>query len=328
MPFEIRVSAGKIVRHDIEYVYNVHGIGLKLFSSDVTDYKSFRVAYVVLSNDLYFSLNDNVYPHNSNNLPTKNEFISNYTATFNVKYDKTTNELIENNNYYYYNVNDFNDNNTVINNTYIIEETKVVEDDGKENMETKLNYTGLLQDITNAIKALPTQLYDKFKDLITSNSGSSDVPEVEEGKSWFESLFDILSTLVSGFLDFITSIPDLILSLLDGLLNLVEKIVGLFIPSAEQLDELKQSFNSVTDDFKMKFSPVTDVAESIKSVYSSPKSIYDLTYTFNDQTINIVPESFRVAISNIRNVFSGALVVGTFIDIYKRFVGREDVIKW
>src|SRR5699024_2866859 len=319
--------AGKIVRHDIEYVYNVHGIGLKLFSSDVTDYKSFRDAYFVLSNELYFSLNDNIYPHNSNNSPTKNEFISNYTSTFNVKYDKTTNELIENNNYYYYNVNDFNDNNTVINNTYIIEETKVVEDDGKVNMETKLNYTGLLQDITNAIKALPTQLYDKFKDLITSNSGSSDVPEVEEGKSWFESLFDILSTLVSGFLDFITSIPDLILSLLDGLLNLVEKIVGLFIPSAEQLDELKQSFNSVTDDFKMKFSPITDVAESIKGVYSSPKSIYDLTYTFNDQTINVVPKSFRVAISNFRNVFSGALVVGTFIDIYKRFVGREEVIK-
>src|SRR5699024_1516767 len=189
------------------------------------------------------------------------------------------------------------------------------------------DYSSILKKILVAIKELPQNIYDKFKDLITSNGISSNVPEVEEGKSWFESLFDILSTLVSGFLDFITSIPDLILSLLDGLLNLVEKIVALFIPSAEQLDELKQSFNSVTDDFKMKFSPITDVAESIKGVYSSPKSIYDLTYTFNDQTINVVPESFRVAISNFRNVFSGALVVGTFIDIYKRFVGREDVIK-
>src|SRR5699024_3302009 len=95
------------------------------------------------------------------------------------------------------------------------------------------DYSSILKKILVAIKELPQNIYDKFKDLITSNGISSNVPEVEEGKSWFESLFDILSTLVSGFLDFITSIPDLILSLLDGLLNLVEKIVALFIPSAE-----------------------------------------------------------------------------------------------
>src|SRR5699024_11134635 len=48
------------------------------------------------------------------------------------------------------------------------------------------DYSSILKKILVAIKELPRNIYDKFKDLITSNGISSNVPEVEEGKSWFE----------------------------------------------------------------------------------------------------------------------------------------------
>lgn len=133
----------------------------------------------------------------------------------------------------------------------------------------------------------------------------------------------ILGTL----LEFLGSIPILITEFLDSLLGLVGKIVALFIPTGEQLAELKDSFSNISLNLSSKFKPITAIGDSFSSIFSSPKSLYDLTFEFNGEEIHVLPIFLQSQISYFRLILSGGVLLTTVIEIYKRFVGREDLIK-
>lgn len=278
------------------YLTNNYGVNRVTFYYDgvgSTSYDdSFTVGNVYFSDHSSINLSNNTIIHNAEEHPTREEFIRNYTSTFRVQYNQNTNQLVENNSSYVYNLEDFSDNSTTINNTYVT-----------------YNYIDIIEGTEGG------------------GNGGSEPPPVEEGKGFWASLFDAISSMAGAFGDFITSIPQLILDLLDGLLSLVEKVVELFIPTSEQLQELSDSFSGLTDDVTLKFSPVTESVDSINTVFSTPKSIYDLTYNVQGETINVIPRQLESEINKFKGLLNGVLVLTTFISIYKRFVGREDVIK-
>lgn len=282
--------------------------------------------------NVYFSDFTSVTPdhieviYNEQNMITRQEFINNYTNHFNLQYDNSTNQLVQNDNYYTYNINDFSDHSVTIDNIYITNNyTNIIESENGGNVTEQLNYTSLFEKIISSIKELPQQIREKFDDF--SGGGGSEPEPVEEGKGFWSSLFDAIATLVTAFSDFIKSIPQLILDLLDGLLGLVQKVVELFIPTSEQMQELSESLSGLTDDVRLKFIPITDAVNSVSVVFSSPKSIYDLTYNVQGQTVNVIPRELELEINKFKTLLNGVLVLTTFISIYKRFVGREDIIK-
>ena len=135
--------------------------------------------------NLYFSdlstLNiDNIdVIHSFDTLPTKQEFIKNYTNTFKVEYNPETNQLVENNKYYEYELNDFSDDSITINNEYITNNYVVVE--GNTIIEGDSNdYTPLLQRIFISIIELPDKMYAKFEGLFSKDEEEEPEEPVEE----------------------------------------------------------------------------------------------------------------------------------------------------
>lgn len=133
--------------------------------------------------------------------------------------------------------------------------------------------------------------------------------------------------ILGALLEFLGGIPQIIVNFMDALLGLFERIVGLFIPTSEQIADLSDSFSNISANLSSKFKPITDIGNSISSIFASPKSLYDLTITIGDEEINVLPLYLQAQISHFRLVLSGGVVLTTVIELYKRFVGREDLIK-
>lgn len=184
------------------------------------------------------------------------------------------------------------------------------------------NSSDILERILAAIKALPKQIKNEFLEFFPLLEGES-----EEGGGFWNALFEAITSLATAFGDFITSIPQMILDLLEGLLNLVESVVALFIPNSEQMEFLRTNFNNLSSDLKMKFNPITDVVSVISDLYSSPKSVFDLTMTFEGEEMPVIPPFIEGNVSFLKAIFNGAIVINTFVSIYIRFVGREEIIK-
>lgn len=294
------------------------GVGVNRDSVDSTNrVANVKVHRVVFSNDVYES-DAELVPYNREDIPTKQEFEVNITNVY--KQGK----------FYSYNFDQILNETTVINNTYIInnytdiEEVIPVDDDDDDVVipddviPDDNDNTSLLEKILASIKALPDAIIDKL-----------DIPEGSdsEGGGFWSGLFGAIGDLVSGMSDFLTSIPGLFIELFDGLLGLVEKVVELFVPSAEQVEELKNSLQLLVDDLTGKFDFVLEPVNQIKNVYSQPKSIYDLTIEYDEQVIHVVPSFLKSSLDKLKVLLNGSVVLFTFISIYKRFVGREDVIK-
>ncbi|MEQ7219480.1 hypothetical protein, partial [Vagococcus fluvialis] len=85
--------------------------------------------------------------------------------------------------------------------------------------------------------------------------------------------------------------------------------------------------NEISENFKGKFKIVTDLSNDFKVAFSNPKSVFDLKITFEGKEYSLLPAFMMGAMETVRSVLSGALVLFTFTDIYKRIVGSGDVIK-
>lgn len=354
-----RATINELGKHNFSHDGSINGITPRYYNIS-SDYSTATYAFFVgssvntitISTDLYTS-NNNVYVHG-----TLSGFRSKRAEIFSEITPFTPDEIEEKemiNNYIDIQINKFFPNSLVnetneivykIDNTHIdnsiildniINENYVIENNIIQVTELNLNdgesplplpppndYNNILSQILEAIKNIPQQIRDKFEDF--SGGGSQPEP-VEEGKGFWASLFDAISSIVASISDLLSSIPDMITSLLEGLLGLIEKIIELFIPTSEQLEELKSSFTALSDDFKLKFSSITDIGNSISSIYSSPKSLYDLTFTFKDEEVHVLPLFLQSQIATFRNVLSGGVLLATVIELYKRFVGREDIIK-
>lgn len=294
------------------------GVGGGIPHNDINKFnkvESIRFHRVVFHGDAYVS-DEDIVPYNSDDIPTKEDFVVNINNSY------------EPGHFYSYNFDEVLNETTVINNNYItnnyitVEEfipepdDEVIEDD--EVVEDDDDNLPMLEKILKAIKDLPKNIADKL-DFPEGSGGS-------EGGFW-SSLFGAIGDLASAMSDFITGIPNMFIELFDGLLGLVEKVVELFVPSSEQIEELKSSLDLLVDDLTGKFDFVLEPVNQIKTVYSQPKSIYDLTLEYDGQVINVIPPFLKSSIDKLKVLLNGAVVLTTFITIYKRFVGREDMIK-
>lgn len=280
-------------------------------ASKYSTVQEFKAQRIVFHNASYVPGQDLV-PFNSDDIPTKEDFVSKIEGTY------------EPGNFYSYNMDELISRDTIINGDYVTNNYLTVEkyigdsDYDDSGSSAGKDYTSVLDKILSAIKDLPKNIADKL-----------DFPEGsgEEGGGFWSNLFGAIGDLASAMTSFITGVPEMFIQLFDGLLGLVGQVVELFVPNAEQVEELKGSLDLLVDDLTGKFDFVLEPVDQIKSVYSKPQSIYGITFEYDEQEIYLFPHFLKSSIDKLKVLLNGAVVLTTFITIYKRFVGREDLIK-
>lgn len=161
-----------------------------------------------------------------------------------------------------------------------------------------------------------THNFDKGYDDFEDYGLSADQNKVDSGNG-----------ILAKLLEFIASIPKIIADLLEALMGLVERIINIFIPTAEQVKGIGDSISEIGENFKGKFSAFIDMGGSFSSAFSSPSSIFDFQITLLGESYPLIPSFLASSMGQIRTFLSGALVLFTFTSIYKRIVGSGDVIK-
>lgn len=89
---------------------------------------------------------------------------------------------------------------------------------------------------------------------------------------------------------------------------------------------IKDSWVMTMNKIKLKFKPITNIANSFTGVFSVRKSIYSLEFEVFGQKIKPVPIELKPAIDIFRTFATAFCVFLTLTRIYKRFVGEDDVI--
>lgn len=134
-------------------------------------------------------------------------------------------------------------------------------------------------------------------------------------------------SILSKLLDFMNGLGDLINQLVTALLAMVEKVVELFIPTAEQLAMMGDSVSQISEGLQSKFQGFTAIGESFTGVYSSPQSMLNMTIPTQQGDVELIPSYLHGVVGTMRSLLSGFSVVMTGIYIYKRIVGSGDVIQ-
>lgn len=147
------------------------------------------------------------------------------------------------------------------------------------------------------------------------------------GLSPDQNVVDSGDGLLGSILDFFTSIPKVISDFLESLMGLVERIINIFIPTGEQIQGIGDSITDIGENFKGKFSAFIDLGDSLTSAFSKPSSIFDYHITLDGKSYPLIPSFLSASLGQVRTFLSGALVLFTFTNIYKRIVGSGDVIK-
>lgn len=188
-----------------------------------------------------------------------------------------------------------------------------------------INNSFLNQNTTNVYNILNGQIgdnttvthnFDKYYENFNDYGVSPDKNQVSSG-----------SGILSSLLGFLGGIPKMITDFLEAMFGLFERIIAIFIPTAEQISSLGDSLSSIIDDFNGKFSLFIDLGDSLKGAFSSPSNIFDYSITLMDKRYPLIPAFLAGALGQVRVFLSGALVLTTFTNIYKRIVGSGDVIK-
>lgn len=188
-----------------------------------------------------------------------------------------------------------------------------------------INNSFLNQNNTNVYNILNGQIgdnttvthnFDKYYKNFNDYGVSPDKNQISSG-----------SGILSAILGFLGGIPKMITDFLEAMFGLFERIIAIFIPTAEQISSLGDSLSSIIDDFNGKFSLFIDLGDSLKGAFSSPSNIFDYSITLMDKSYPLIPVFLAGALGQVRVFLSGALVLSTFTSIYKRIVGSGDVIK-
>ena len=71
-------------------------------------------------------------------------------------------------------------------------------------------------------------------------------------------------------------------------------------------------------DFSAKFEFITIPIKQLSSLFSSPRSFFDLKIKFMNADVYVLPRIFESGVAFIKPILTGSVVVMTFISIYRR----------
>lgn len=160
--------------------------------------------------------------------------------------------------------------------------------------------------------SVPPFDFDRLQEILDSLDFGNVVNEA--GTNFWDVLQQLIDSLGGLAESIMAIVPDLI-----------EELVALVIP--EDKEFFSKKLTALTDSFDTKFSGVLKLSDSVKNIYSQPKSMNSITYTIFDVEMKLIPDFMLSKIGDFRTVMGALIYLGTFISIYKRFVGQGDVIQ-
>lgn len=112
-------------------------------------------------------------------------------------------------------------------------------------------------------------------------------------------------------------------TLLDDLTEIKTVVTALAIPTALDMSTYTNKMDELRQNMTSKFEFITLPVQQIKSVFASPKSLYDVKFTVLKQDVYVLPRMFEPVVNITKNVLTGSAVISTFISIYRRFTPEE-----
>lgn len=159
---------------------------------------------------------------------------------------------------------------------------------------------------------VPVFDFDRLQKILEALSFGNVVNEA--GTNLWDVLKELIETL-GGVVEAVVGIvPDLI-----------DKLIALVIP--ENTKFLDDGINRIKNNFQVKFKSVTDLNASFSGLYNQPKDLSTMEIEIFEQKFNIFPANLKSALTLVKSLVTGFMVLLTLLSAYKRIVGSGDVIQ-
>lgn len=159
---------------------------------------------------------------------------------------------------------------------------------------------------------VPVFDFDRLQKILEALSFGNVVNEA--GTNLWDVLKELIETL-GGVVEAVVGIvPDLI-----------DKLIALVIP--ENTKFLDDGINRIKNNFQVKFKSVTDLNTSFSGLYNQPKDLSTMEIEIFEQKFNIFPANLKSALTLVKSLVTGFMVLLTLLSAYKRIVGSGDVIQ-
>lgn len=220
----------------------------------------------------------------TNQTPTRSEIESNFSSTFTESFDEETHEPINNNNWYTYDIIEINDENTIMNSSYITN-----------------NYI----DNSTVIEQPDTIIHE---------------PDPEGGGSFWRAVLSLLETLISSLANLGSSIANAIGMLFEPLFSLIGNIFDWL--TWFDTDYMSSSFDTINTQFSGKFPDFSNIINTNQSIGTEPPDM-TVNISFmglgNQTVMNISP--FRPYFPYIKNILRAFIWLSTVVIIFVKITG-------
>lgn len=187
----------------------------------------------------------------------------------------------------------------------------------------------VINSVTNSVWDISLSIWDTGESIITgigTSIGSAVTTTVdtitELGTNVISGLGDILSSMLNTVIDAYNAFDTWSRTFAN---SIADAVVGIVVPTDTMLNKIKTTFNELRAEFLLRFEFITVPIKSISTVFSSPKSLYDLNIEILNEKVHVMPRTFESAINYARPIFSGVIVLITIIGIYKKVTVKEVV---
>lgn len=174
-----------------------------------------------------------------------------------------------------------------------------------------------------------------FLDDVLSGMLDNLVNGVGVANDWLSNIYDNLVNSVGAFTGAIaTGTENIITGIQTGVSSIattidtaistaITSVTSLVVPAAVDIDEMGEQVDELKELFFVKIEFVTVPLNALQNIFKSPKSLYDVKFTFNDVDFYPFSTVFEPAVNYVKPFFTGVMAFLTILNLYRRFSPRE-----